>query len=264
MRVNRILNVACGLLVASASFAICAENGEVVIQTKDAQAQPQPQAVNTAAPNTPAASKTPVAPPKDLPETLKAVKEGKEPKERENALKKLQETHFYPIPKEVSAQLFKSAIDDKDEDVRKAASLAIKNLEDEDAKKFLVGAAVHPKIDEKRRKHAAQAIRRVDDPGVIGAIVTMVSYDVRTGTATENVPVRYAVISNPAIPITLPIELPDIELRSVSTSLATYGVIALKEIARRDLGGDPKAWEKWFNEWKQVHDVRMAQEAKGK
>ncbi|MBI3828249.1 MAG: HEAT repeat domain-containing protein [Planctomycetes bacterium] len=261
---KRIYGVACGLLVASASLAFGADDGAVVIQGKEAPAKAQTQAVNTAAQAAAPAAKTPVAPPKDLPETLKAVKEAKDSKDRENALKKLQETHFYPIPKEVSAQLFKSALDDKDEDVRKAASLAIKNLEDDDAKKFLAGAAVHPKIDETRRKHAAQAIRHVDDPGLIGAIVTMVSYDIRTGTATENVPVRFATISNPAVPINLPIELPDIELRSVSTSLATYAVIALKEIARRDLGGDPKAWEKWFNDWKQVHDVRMAQEAKGK
>lgn len=46
-----------------------------------------------------------------------------------------------------------------------------------------------------------------------------ITMDIRTGTATENVPVRFAVISNPLIPITLPIELPDLELRSVSTTV---------------------------------------------
>lgn len=46
-----------------------------------------------------------------------------------------------------------------------------------------------------------------------------ITMDVRTGTATENVPVRFAVIQNPLIPITLPIELPDLELRSVSTTV---------------------------------------------
>lgn len=46
-----------------------------------------------------------------------------------------------------------------------------------------------------------------------------ITVDIRTGTATENVPVRFAVISNPLIPITLPIELPDLELRSISTTV---------------------------------------------
>lgn len=212
------------------------------------EAQPQ-QAVASAAPHA-------------LPQLLAKARDGKESAQRAEALQGLKELPAKSVTPAVSAQLFKSAVDDADEDVRKSAAEAIQKLDDKEAKKFLFAAAVHPKIDEKRRRHAAEAIRRVDDPAVIAALVTMVTYDVRTGTATENVPQRFATISNPAIPITLPIELPDLELRSVSTSLAVYGIIALKEIARRDLGSDPKAWEKWFGEWKQVREARLAQEAR--
>lgn len=202
------------------------------------------------------------ATPQAVPQLLARARDGKEPAQRTEALQRLKELPAKSVTPPISSQLFKNAVDDADEDVRKSAAEAIQKLDDKEAKKFLFAAAVHPKIDEKRRKHAAEAIRRVDDPAVIAALVTMVTYDVRTGTAMENVPQRFATISNPAIPITLPIELPDLELRSVSTSLAVYGIIALKEIARRDLGNDPKAWEKWFGEWKQVREARLAQEAR--
>ncbi|MCW8133825.1 MAG: hypothetical protein KIS92_25990, partial [Planctomycetota bacterium] len=47
-----------------------------------------------------------------------------------------------------------------------------------------------------------------------------ITMDIRTGTATEvTVPARVLNIINPAIPIILPIELPDLELRSISTTV---------------------------------------------
>ena len=58
----------------------------------------------------------------------------------------------------------------------------------------------------------------------------------------------------------LSIELPNIELRSIHTSVAVYAMSALRSIARRNMGG-PGAWKGWFKKWKHIHDVRVAQAA---
>ncbi|MCW8133204.1 MAG: hypothetical protein KIS92_22860 [Planctomycetota bacterium] len=250
-----------GLVLGMLPFVLRAEDDGLNIQPKEAHA-----AASTAAASAEAPADAPKAvEPKDLPVVLKSIKDGPAASGRAEGLKRLAQTRFTPIPKDVSEQLLRSALVDDDENVRNAAVDAMHDLKDTNAKQSLVAAAVHPKLDEAKRKRAAQGVRRLDEPNLVAAIVTMVSYDIRTGTATEfTVPARTATISNPAIPISLPVELPDVELRSVSTSIAVYGVIALREIARRDVGADPAAWKKWFEEWKQIHEVRMAQEAKAK
>jgi len=233
--VNKTALLALPVLLIAGALA---EDQAFIIQAPVAQAQALPAS--------------------DLPATLKALAEGKETDERLAALGKLKQFQFKPIPKEVSAAVVRRVIDDKEDDVRKAAVQTIKEMEDEAAKDGLVAAAVHPRLDEGQRKHAAKAIRILDNVRMVGAIVTMVSYDVRTGTAIDFQPPRIRAIINPAIPIFLPIDLPDIELRSVSTSIATYAVIALKEISRRDLGANSDAWKNWFEEWKQIREVRVA------
>lgn len=195
-------------------------------------------------------------PASELPATLKALAEGKENEDRLAALGQLKQFHFKPIPKEVSTAMVRRVIDDKEDDVRKAALQAIREMGDEAAKDGLVAAAVHPRLNDDQRKHAAKAVRALDDAGLVGAIVTMATYDVRTGTAIDFQPPRVRSITGPGV--SLPIDLPDLELRSVSTSVATHAIIALKEISRRDFGGNHDAWKKWFEEWKQIREVRVA------
>ena len=246
-KMRRAVGILGVLTLACVAQAV--DEGALVIQ-----AQPPDSAQKQAA----AKPQEAALPASELPNTLKAISEGKESAERVAALGQLKQFHFKPIPKEVSTAVVRRIMDDSEEQVRSAAVQTIQDLNDEQAKDALVSVAVHPKLKAEQRKNAAHAIRTLDDARLVSAIVTMVTYDVRTGTAIDFQPPRIRAIINPVIPIFLPIDLPDIELRSVSTSIATFGVIALREIARRDMGTDSEAWKKWFEDWKQVREVRMA------
>ena len=207
-------------------------------------------------------SATPPANPKELHETLRAIGESKEASQRVAALKKLQVARLTPVPKEVSVCLFKSAVLDDAEEVRKEAAQSIKSLEDKEGMRFLAGGALHPNLEPKKRKRAAEAIRRIDHPAAVSYVIHHVTYNINTTAAIEPNPPETRAIVNPAIPITLPIELPSLELRHIETSVVALAFSALRTISRRDFGNDPAAWGKWFGEWQHIRDVRLVREAK--
>lgn len=229
---------------------------------------PGAEATAAASETAKAPAKEQVAPPKELPALLKTAKEAKDAAERQAALKVLRESRMSPVPAEVSARFFNSAMLDTSADVRKEAALAVKDLGDLQAKKFLANAVLHPKIEAKIRDQGNEALRLIDDPIIVGAFVALVTEELRVGSAFEVTAPQIIYITSGANTnqalgqFNLPIELPNIELRSVQTSVAFYALSALRTISRRDLGNDPVAWAGWFQDWKQIRDVRLAQEAK--
>lgn len=203
---------------------------------------------------------------KELPALLKTIDESAKEGERAEAIRKIGAAKFEKVPEDVSRRLFAAMLLDEGENVRKEAALAAKALDDVAAKKFVFKAALMPKVKAPVRARAAEALRRFDDPMVIEALIWHVTYTLRVGTATEVTPPKTIFITdggdinNPLGLINLPIELPNIELRSVSTSVIVPATTALTAITRRNFGANPAAWQKWFEDYKKIREVRLAQE----
>ncbi|MCK6473227.1 MAG: hypothetical protein L6R28_15900 [Planctomycetes bacterium] len=203
---------------------------------------------------------------KELPALLKTIDESQDASAKAEAIKKIGAAKFEKVPEDVSKRLFAAALLDEDENVRKEAALAAKALNDVATKRFVFKAALMPKVKAPIRARAADALRRFDDPMVIEALIWHVTYTLRVGTATEVTPPKTIFITdggdinNPLGLINLPIELPNIELRSVSTSVIVPATTALSSITRRNFGANPAAWQKWFEDYKKIRDARLAQE----
>ncbi|MCZ7647881.1 MAG: hypothetical protein M5U26_21925 [Planctomycetota bacterium] len=199
---------------------------------------------------------------------LGSLKDGEKPAQRLEAVEGLLAAPPKPLPQGVSEQLFKSALFDEDEGVRAAAARAMDKLDDRLGMQFMFKGALHPQLKANIRQRAAEGIRALDRPEVIQALVSIVTEELRVGSATEVTPPQTIFISNgldvnnPLGNINLPIELPNLELRSVQTSVAVLALSALRTISRRDLGAAPDAWNKWFADWKHIREVRLAENAK--
>jgi hypothetical protein len=181
-----------------------------------------------------------------------------QPAEHIAAFKELAQRKPKPLPAQVSTELLRSALLDEDAEVRREAALTIKALDDREGKKNLLAAALRPKVTEEVRTRAAEAIRRVDDPVVVGALITLVTNEIKSGVARLITPVEIQYIGGL---VSLPIHLPEIELIKAEGTITYPAFIALKTIAQRDLGSDPNAWANWYANWKHLRDVRLRQEA---
>lgn len=254
--------MACGCLLIGLVGSGIAEETELVVQTPSSA-----ETADKAGPAQIELKKQPAA--SELEAVLASIRDSKQAEKRKESLTRLSSYKLKPIPKEVSDQLFKSAVLDGESSVRKAAAMAIKALDDNTAKQFLFNGALHPKVKANVRENARQAVRLMDDPALVEAIVSIVTLVLRVGTATELQPPQTIFITNglnvnaPLGNINLPIELPNIEIKNVQTAVATYAVRALRTIAGRDLGRDPAAWKKWYENWKHIRQVRMDQEPDG-
>ncbi|GMV81353.1 MAG: hypothetical protein AMXMBFR7_25370 [Planctomycetota bacterium] len=206
--------------------------------------------------------------PLNLEAHLKVLAEAKTPSERMAALQTLESISSKPVPVAISEALFKRILFDSDEGVRKTAARAMDTLDDTRAMQFLYKAVIHPAVKAEHRLRAAEGIRWLDRPEVIEALVQIVSYELRVGSATEVQPPQTLFISNgldvnnPLGNINLPIELPNLELRSVQTSVAVLAFAGLRTISQRDLGAEPAAWQRWFDDFKHIRNVRRAEAAK--
>jgi len=230
--------------------ACLAGEDEMVISTSGSgSGKTQNGAVTTA--TTAAASK------RDPAELLKAIHTGNA-KERADALKDLGASKLKPIPKEVSAELARSTLLDENEAVRKAGALAIQALDDKKVKEYVYSVAVHPAVADERHLNAADAIRWMDDPTVIGWMVETVTSEISAGVAKELTPPAVVTIGGA---FNLPIQLPNIELQSVRGVIATRAYSALTRIAGRDVGA-PAGWRKWFEDYQRLREIRLREETK--
>jgi hypothetical protein len=194
--------------------------------------------------------------PAELRSLLERLQRGAKPAERVAALKELGQAKPKPVPQEVSAELLRTTILDPDEEVRKEAALCIKDIGDEQGKRYVLATALGPKLSEEVRTRASLAIWRIDDPQLVGMIVRLVTSDIRSGTAMLVPPIETLYITGAVV---LPIHLPEVELIKAEGLVVVPALSALRTIAQRDFGDNPAAWNKWFEDWKQIRDVRLKQ-----
>jgi hypothetical protein len=194
------------------------------------------------------------------------LKEGQQPETRAASAKVFGRMSLRPIPEPLSRQMAASAVLDPDPEVRTAAAHAIRDLDDRLAKQLLFEAALNPKLDDGGRARGAEAIRVVDDPIVVTAIVRIVTAEIRLGIA-QNPTINELFIrtpgpvtdGNPNLAILLPIQLPTLELSGAHGILAYHALGALRTISRQNFGGDKAAWENWHKNWLRMRSIREHQ-----
>lgn len=185
---------------------------------------------------------------------------------RLDAARKLKTAKFKKVPLEVSTRLVRTIVGDGDPRVRKEAARAVKSLKDSSAVEGLLAAGLSKEMPREVRVRAAEGLRMQDNPGLFERIVRIATLTIRFGVAreVEEPQIIYITnggdVDNPFGTINLPIELPQLELASVNTSVAVYAGEMLKVIARRDFGRNRMAWKGWFNEWKRVRKARLEAE----
>lgn len=193
------------------------------------------------------------------------LKTAAQPAARLAALKELARLKPQPVPGEVRGELLRAILLDDDAEVRKEAALVLKALDDQEGKRGLLAATLHPKVSLEIRARGAEAVRTLDDPILIGTIVRLVTMEVRAELAMESPATRETRIfgvggASALIPLDLPIKLPSVDLHKFEGVLVVPALGALRIIARRDLGDDSQAWNQWFENWKQIREVRLKQQ----
>jgi len=192
-----------------------------------------------------------------LSKVLEQLKTTAQPAARLAALRDLAQLRPQPVPGEVRGELLRAILLDGDAEVQKEAVLVLKALDDQEGKRNLLAVALHPKVSAEIRARGAEAIRTLDDPILIETIVRLVTMEVRAAFSAEGPASRETAITSPNTPLRLPIKLPSVEIDKFEGVVVVPALGALKIIARRDLGDDPQAWKQWFENWKQIREVRI-------
>lgn len=231
------------------------------------------------------AADSPTLKPAELSTLITQIKNAKTDDESLAGLTRLGDTKFSPVPPEVSGVLVEQSILSESAAVRRSAAEVIKKLDDKNAMKVVFNGMLNEKWKPEQRKRGAEAMRFIDNPEMVHAMVELATLVLKVGTsqfggietvfikppdgntggatpqggnaAQENGDAHNAAITDA---IRLPIELPTLELKVVNTAVAVYAVEAMKTFAKRDIG-DRMGWKPWFDDWKHIRDVRLAQAA---
>ena len=164
-------------------------------------------------------------------------------------------------PKEltVGKALAACVIAEKNEAARKAAADLIKTRKDKVADKALVQFYVDSfdpqgvlPLQADHERAAIEAMKMAGNRALYEVLMAFVTMDVRAGTATELTPPKTVYITNggdvnnPNGNINLPIDLPNLELKSVSTTIMIPAFGALKRIAGQNFHNLAQA-QQWVN-----------------
>lgn len=163
-------------------------------------------------------------------------------------------------PKEetVGRALAACVIAEKNEAARKAAAGLIKSRKDKVADRALVQFYVDsfdPQgvlLQADRERAAIDAMKMAGNRVLYEVLMAFVTMDVRAGTATELTPPQTVFITNggdvnnPNGNINLPIELPNLELKSINTSIMIPAFGALRQITGQKFRDMAQA-QAWVN-----------------
>jgi hypothetical protein len=147
-------------------------------------------------------------------------------------------------------------IAEKNEAARKAAADLIKTRKDKVADKTLVQFYVSSfdehgvLLDADHERAAIDALKMAGHRALYEVLMAFVTMDVRAGTATELTPPQTVYMTNggnvnaPNGNINLPIDLPNLELKSINTTIIVPAFGALKRIAGENFHniGQAQAW----------------------
>ena len=158
----------------------------------------------------------------------------------------------------VSKALAACVIVETNADVRTAAAALIRDQKDPIASKALVDYYVDAfdtdgvliKADHERA--AIDALKAVGGHGIYEQLLMYATLEVRAGMATEIGPPQTVYITNggsinsPSGTINLPIELPNLELRAVNTTIVVPALGALRQVSGQNFGRNIGKWQDWI------------------
>jgi HEAT repeat protein len=152
------------------------------------------------------------------------------------------------------------AVGDGSEQVRKAAIAATKSRRDDLAVRAMIGRfvgafdAAGNVRDKNFAATATASLRDLNDKRVYQALLYMVLMEVRaTNVSLGNLTTRqidtYNVMNgaqaNAIVPLALPIQMPELNVAAVRTSVMAPAVNALRMLSGQDFGENWEKWDKW-------------------
>ena len=162
-----------------------------------------------------------------------------------------------PKPEVVGRALAACVIVETNADVRKAAGDLIKSRKDAVASRALVAYYVNAFDDDgvllkaDHERAAIDAMKAAGGHAVYEQLLMYATMEVHAGTATEAGPPQVVYMTNggnigsPSGSINLPIELPNLELRGISTTLIVPALGALKQVTGQNFGHNMNRWRDW-------------------